>query len=113
MWKLSWLSATLHNFSGARPRGSDAIRSMNPAPSPLSLADFQWPEDILALIKHERFRELVSAQARLRDVVAAHTPTASKMAVWMAENLPQGLGIFAFPTISTGCAPATRWNAST
>src|SRR5271169_2083578 len=40
---------------------------------------------------------LASAQARLKEVVAAHVPTAPKLANWMEENLPQGLAIFAFP----------------
>lgn len=40
----------------------------------------------------------LTAQARLKEVVAAHVATAPKLAAWMEENLPQGLAIFAFPT---------------
>jgi hypothetical protein len=43
----------------SQPPGSDASGSMNPAPPPISLSDFQKPEDILGLIKHERVRWLV------------------------------------------------------
>jgi transposase-like protein len=39
----------------------------------------------------------LSAQARLKEVVAAHTTTAPKLAAWMEENLPQGFATFAFP----------------
>jgi hypothetical protein len=39
----------------------------------------------------------LSAQARLKDVVAAHAASAPKLAAWMEENFPQGLAIFAFP----------------
>jgi putative transposase len=38
-----------------------------------------------------------SAQARLKEVVAAYAATAPKLAAWMEENLPQGFAIFAFP----------------
>ena len=40
----------------------------------------------------------LSAQARLKEVVAAHAATAPKLAAWMEENLPQGFAAFAFPT---------------
>ena len=40
----------------------------------------------------------LSAQARLKEVVATYAPTAPKLAAWMEENLPQGLAIFTFPT---------------
>jgi putative transposase len=39
----------------------------------------------------------LTAQARLKEIVAAHVATAPKLAAWMEENLPQGLAIFAFP----------------
>jgi len=39
----------------------------------------------------------LTAQARLKEIVAAHAATAPKLAAWMEENLPQGLAIFAFP----------------
>jgi transposase-like protein len=39
----------------------------------------------------------LSAQARLKEVVAAYAATAPKLAAWMEDNLPQGLAIFAFP----------------
>jgi putative transposase len=39
----------------------------------------------------------LTAQARLKDVVAAYTQTAPKLAAWMEENLPQGFTVFAFP----------------
>lgn len=40
----------------------------------------------------------LSAQARLKEVVAAYTPTAPKLAAWMETNLPQGFASFAFPS---------------
>jgi len=40
----------------------------------------------------------LSAQARLKEVVAAYAATAPKLAAWMEENLPQGFTIFAFPS---------------
>ena len=40
---------------------------------------------------------LITAQARLKEVVAAYATSAPKLAAWMEENLPQGLAIFAFP----------------
>jgi transposase-like protein len=39
----------------------------------------------------------LSAEARLKEVVAAHAATAPKLAAWMEENLPQGLTVLAFP----------------
>jgi transposase-like protein len=39
----------------------------------------------------------LTAQARLKDVVATYTQTAPKLAAWMEENLPQGFTVFAFP----------------
>ncbi len=38
-----------------------------------------------------------SAEARLKEVVAAHAAAAPKLAAWMEENLPQGFTIFTFP----------------
>jgi len=39
----------------------------------------------------------LSAQARLKEVVAAHAKSAPKLAAWMEENLPQAFTVFAFP----------------
>lgn len=39
----------------------------------------------------------LSAQARLKEVVAAYAKSAPKLAAWMEENLPQGFTVFAFP----------------
>jgi transposase-like protein len=40
----------------------------------------------------------LTAQARLKEIVAAHALTAPKLAAWMEENLPQGFAVFAFPS---------------
>src|SRR5271166_2318024 len=39
----------------------------------------------------------LTAQARLKGIVAEQAATAPKLAAWMEENLPQGLAAFAFP----------------
>jgi transposase-like protein len=39
----------------------------------------------------------LSAQTRLKEVVAAQAKSAPKLATWMEENLPQGFTVFAFP----------------
>jgi transposase-like protein len=39
----------------------------------------------------------LSAEARLKEVVAAHAAHAPKLAAWMEANLPQGFTVFAFP----------------
>ena len=39
----------------------------------------------------------LTAQARLKELVAAHANTAPKLAAWLEENLPQGFAVFAFP----------------
>jgi len=39
----------------------------------------------------------LTAQARLKEIVATHAATAPKLAAWMEENLPQGFAAFAFP----------------
>jgi putative transposase len=39
----------------------------------------------------------LTAQARLKVIVAEHAAAAPKLAAWMEENLPQGLATFAFP----------------
>lgn len=39
----------------------------------------------------------LSAQARLKELVATYLPAAPKLAAWMEENLPQGFSAFAFP----------------
>lgn len=41
--------------------------------------------------------DLVSAQRRLKEVVADYAPTAPKLTAWMEENLPQGFTIFSLP----------------
>jgi len=38
-----------------------------------------------------------TAQARLKEIVAQHAKTASKLAAWMEDNLPQGFAAFVFP----------------
>ena len=39
----------------------------------------------------------LTAQARLKEIVAANAATAPKLAAWLEENLPQGFAVFAFP----------------
>ena len=39
----------------------------------------------------------LTAQSRLKEIVAQHAQTAPKLAAWMEENLPQGFAAFAFP----------------
>lgn len=39
----------------------------------------------------------LTAQARLKEIVATYARTAPRLAAWMEENLPQGFTIFAFP----------------
>ncbi|CAN5470349.1 IS256 family transposase [soil metagenome] len=41
--------------------------------------------------------DLPSASARLKDLVAAYTPSAPKLALWMEDNLPQGFAVFSLP----------------
>lgn len=41
--------------------------------------------------------DLLSAQARLKDIVASYAKTAPKLASWMEENLPQGFSAFSLP----------------
>jgi transposase-like protein len=39
----------------------------------------------------------LTAQARLKEIVAQYAQTAPKLAAWMEANLPQGFTVFAFP----------------
>lgn len=41
--------------------------------------------------------DLAKAEAALLDLVAAYRDTASKLAAWLEENLPEGLTVFALP----------------
>ena len=39
-----------------------------------------------------------AAEAQLRKTIAKYEKTASKLALWMEKNLPEGLTVFDFPT---------------
>jgi len=41
--------------------------------------------------------DLPTAQARLKDLVAAYSPSSPKLASWMEDNLPQGFSVFSLP----------------
>ncbi len=41
--------------------------------------------------------DLASAQARLKTLVQSYSQSAPKLAVWMGENIPQGLAVFSLP----------------